>query len=184
MLFFYMFINTKFHNLRYFVAFKQIWFLNKDNWVSGFSAPPILKLFVCFLCVTPKYRWLGRIYYFVLSYVVCPHFAFLSVSSCPSFFYRFDFTFCLWKPELSSTVYQTWAQKMFVFLSNFLHKFHAKTAPNQFHTFSNLLHWILTFLELFPWGKWNAEYEGCCLLISQLRKFGFGECILNNYTRK
>lgn len=74
-LFFSMFINTKFHNLCYFVTFKQTLFLNKDDWVSGFSAPPILvcflKLFVCFLCVTPNYRWLGGIYYFVLSYVVC-----------------------------------------------------------------------------------------------------------------
>lgn len=69
-LFLCMFINTNFHNLSYFVTSKQTWFPNQDDCVSGFSAPPILKLFVCFLWT---HRRLGGLYYFVSSYAVCAY---------------------------------------------------------------------------------------------------------------
>lgn len=82
----FMFIHTKFHNLSYFVTSKQTWFPNKGDCMPGFSAPPILKLFVCFLFVTKNTD--GREGHIISNCVTqsVPIFAFLSISTLSLFF--------------------------------------------------------------------------------------------------
>lgn len=132
------------------------------------------EVFACF--VTPKYRWLGGIYYFVL---FCTVYAYICI---PFYFYLahplskqiwFSLPFVKTRSEQNCTSYVVpWKC---LSLTSFVQKL----SPSKLHTSPNLLHWTLNFLELFPREKWNAEYEGCCLLISQLRKFVSGDCILN-----
>lgn len=64
---------------------------------------------VCFLFFTLKYSWLGG-HDFVLSNTVCGCiFSFQFPPYPPSpFFLRFEFTFPLWTPEMSSIVHWMW----------------------------------------------------------------------------
>ena len=146
--------------------------ISKQVCVPDFSLPSILKcLFALF--DTPRYRWLGGIYYFMLFCTVCAYI-------CIPFYFYLAHPLLIF-PSLCEN--QKWTElyiicgalKVCLSLTSFMRKL----SPSKLHTSPNLLHWILNFLELFPWEKWNAEYEGCCLLISQLRKFASGDCILN-----
>ena len=130
------------------------------------------EVFVCFVW-HPKIQMVGRdILFYAVLYSLCLYLHSFLFLPCPP---PFDFPFPLWKPEMNRIVHHILALKVCLSLTSFMRKL----SPNKLHTSPNLLHWILNFLELFPWEKWNAEYEGCCLLISQLRKFASGDCILN-----
>lgn len=147
----------------------------KQVCVPDFSLPSILKCLLAF--VTPKYRWLGGIYYFVL---FCTVYAYICI---PFYFYlTHPLSKQIWFfPSLCEN--QKWTELYIICgaleICLSLTSFMQKLSPGKLHTSPNLVHWTLNFLELFPWEKWNAEHEGCCLLISQLRKFASGDCILN-----
>lgn len=130
----------------------------------------------------PKIQLVGKDVFILCSLMKSvPVFVLLSISILSLIFTDLNFPFPLWKPEWSSILH---AQKvclcasLFSFTSSM-----QRLNPSPFHTPPNFLHWILIFY-IFPWEKWNAEYGGYCLLISTLRKFPFGKCILNNYTGK
>ena len=144
----------------------------------------ILKLFVSFLFISQKYRWLKEKHYLCFLMQSVFIFAFMSIFT---FFKSICFSFpspCE-KQKWAALYLRYGAQKICLCPQYPPSELHAKTLTQLFHHhLQSLALGCTIFRAIFPWGTWNAGYKGYGLLISQLKKFVFGECALNHCTKK